>query len=405
LMGGLTEQYGTATRATAQFPALLIAANAERHSLIQEAALETREIMLMRSPAGYPQARELVTVMNHAEPELVLLDLFDPARAAICSQCLRERFPNTPVIGIGARNMGELSFVAPFPPAPDQLARLIHKAVHFHRGQTEEGLLVFVPAKAGCGSSTIALNTAGALASEGKRVLLIDADLHSGSLGSMIRTSAGFSLQQVLRGISELDRFRFEQAVCQAEEINGPGVLDLLVSDGTPVMPWPCWEDYFRILDLARTRYDTIVVDLPELVNAATQEFVQRARLVYVVATQELIPLKLASRRLEELAAFGTPTQSIRLVVNRWQRGEADAAFIEKAVGLPVDQEFRNDYPLVRKALNSASLIPSSSSLGRDLHDFARKAAGLEQRKGIGSALGGLLGFGRSGSPAKQASS
>jgi Mrp family chromosome partitioning ATPase len=402
LSGGLTEQYGTDTRAAAQFPTLLIAANAERHALIQESALATHEIMLMRSPAGYPHARELVTVMNHAEPELVLLDLFDPARAEICSESLRERFPSTPVIGIGVRNMGEHTFVAPFPPTPDQLARLIHKAVHAHRGQSDPGLLVFIPAKAGCGSSTVALNTAGALAQEGKRVLLIDTDLHSGSLGSMVRTSVGFSLQQVLRGISELDRFRFEQAVCQAGEIAVPGALDLLVSDGTPVMPLPCWEDYFRILDIAKTRYEVIVADLPELVNAATQEFVQRAQHVYIVATQELIPLKLASRRMEELAAFGTPAKSIRLVVNRWLRGEADAAFIQKAVGLPVDQVFHNDYALVRRALHSASLIPASSTLGHDFRDFACKAAGLEQRKGLGATLGGLLGLGRSGAPAKQ---
>ena len=78
--------------------------------------------------------------------------------------------------------------------------------------------------------------------------------------------------------------------------------------------------------DLAKARYDVIVADLPEVINGATQEFVQRARNVYLVATQELIPLKLASRRLEELAACtcanirniqrcGTSAQSRRSIV------------------------------------------------------------------------------------------
>ena len=109
---GLTEQYVTAERGTAQFPTLLIAATAERHALIQEAAIDTRAVMLMRSPVGYPQLRELTTIMNHAEPELVLLDLFDPAKAAVCAECLSEYFPRTPLIGIGARYMEETLIIS-----------------------------------------------------------------------------------------------------------------------------------------------------------------------------------------------------------------------------------------------------------------------------------------------------
>ena len=178
--------------------------------------------------------------------------------------------------------------------------------------------------------------------------------------------------------------------------------MDLLLSDGTPVRPLPGWEDYFRLLDLARSRYDAVVVDLPEVVNPATREFVQRARAVYVVTTQELVPIKLASRRFKELAGWGAPADAPQLVVNRWLRGEIDAAAVESLVRRPVEHEFPNDYRAVRKALNTGNLIAPDSSLGKSFRDFAKTVLGAEEKKtGFGASLSGLLRFGRSNDSSK----
>jgi Mrp family chromosome partitioning ATPase len=389
MTAGLTENYQGAERARAQFVTLLVASDARRYGIILDAAVETGSVMPMRGPERYPGARELTTVMNHSEPEVVLLDMLDPVAAAECAECIRERFPKTVVIGIGARNFGDMTLAAPYPPEPGQLLRLISRGMHVMRGGREAGLLAFLPAKAGCGASTVALHVAGALAAdgkaEGKKVLLIDADLHSGALGEMVQTEGGYSLQQLLRGISDFDKFRMEQAVCRGEQ------FDLLLSDGTPVSPYASWEDYFRLLEIACQRYDHVVVDLPEVVNSGTQEFIQRARGVYVVVTQELVPVKLVRRRFEELAAYGARAEDVHLIGNRWLRGELEAADIEKSVGLKVEHTFPNDHKLVKRAIETGQLIKSDNALGRAYRDFALTAAGCQQKRS-GSLLGSLFG-------------
>lgn len=386
---GLTTHFVDAERALTQFPTLLIAATAERYLVIQEAALATREVLMLRNAAGYPSARDLTLLLNHTEPELVILDALDPGLALNTAEVLRKSAPGTPLVIVGARGAGRSDFGTAFPPAPEDLALAIYRSIHAARGGRNDRLLAFVPAKAGCGASTIALHTAAALQAAGKRVLLIDADLHSGSLGAMVQTSEGFSLQQVLRGISELDKFRLEQAVRQVQGV------DLLLSDGTAVTPRPGWEDYFRLLDVAGERYDAIVVDLPEVVNPATQEFIQRARNVYLVTTQEMVPLRMVQRRREELDQAGAPADSVRLLVNRWLRWEADAKAVEQVTRHAVFHHFDNDYRLIRKALTEGTTVAADSGLGRSLREFAFRAMGLELEKetGLAASLGGLLRF------------
>src|SRR4029077_12392611 len=97
--------------------------------------------------------------------------------------------------------------------------------------------------------------------------------------------------------------------------ING---IDVLPTDRTRKEPVPTWINYFHLLRFAASRYELIVVDLPEIINDATAEIVRRARSVYVVTTPERCPVKLAEERLAELAFRGVEREKISLIINRW---------------------------------------------------------------------------------------
>src|SRR5437667_350646 len=82
------------------------------------------------------------------------------------------------------------------------------RSTPFHklRNGIQENLVTFLPAKAGSGCTTVALNTAGRLAGDlGHKVLLIECDLNSGVLSMILDVKAPRSLLDALENSSHLD--------------------------------------------------------------------------------------------------------------------------------------------------------------------------------------------------------
>ncbi len=86
----------------------------------------------------------------------------------------------------------------------------VERAILKARDVTEDNLFAFLPAKAGCGCSTIALNAAGYLAGAGgkdlagKRVLVVESDLHSGVLSLVLGVEHRYSVLDALEHAGEL---------------------------------------------------------------------------------------------------------------------------------------------------------------------------------------------------------
>ncbi len=109
--------------------------------------------------------------------------------------------------------------------------------------------------------------------------------------------------------------------------------LDLLLANPNRRGRLPSWADYYQLLLFAQKQYDYIVVDLPEVINQATAEFVRNARAVFIVCQPELPSVRLAKLRRTELESCEIPTDNVKFLVNRWERGQLKAETIEKAVG------------------------------------------------------------------------
>lgn len=115
----------------------------------------------------------------------------------------------------------------------------------------------------GDGKTTVATNLALTIAREGKRVLLIDADLHGGRVDAMLRLPLGVGLGEVLRGQHE-----FEAAVMQVPAGGGRElhVLPRGTSKADPAALLA--SDKLRdVLARARELYDMVIIDTPP-VNA-----------------------------------------------------------------------------------------------------------------------------------------
>ncbi len=356
------------------FSALLISPTPVRCQILKSVAMETGQLLLARMLEEYPQGIALTKLM-HVEPEVVLLDLDGNESALECADEIRQRSPSTPILGFteqpssfDAKGFAGLDFVLPFPPAPEELARCVNEVVRQSLFDAKENLFVFLPAKAGSGATTIVRNAAVALAElPGKRGLIIEGDYRSGVLSFMLDQKVEGSLQQVLTASGELDGFRLDEAVTERD-----GVA-VLLSDRTIPEPAPGWEAYARLVKVATSRYDPVLVDLPETLPPETREILRRAGKIILVSTPDVIALKLAERTYSELILSGIAKDRIHVVLNRWQEGDLGPREVEGYLHRPVLHLFPNDNRSVRTSVLRGEAISAKSELWKSFQVFAAK--------------------------------
>lgn len=316
-----------------------------------------------------------VLALHH--PDALIVDLEGGEESALAAYYLRKHSANVPIIGLGGSeefraSVADIGFGALTSARPEaaELLSAVGSALHRSCGAVEEKLLSFLPAKAGGGCSTVVLNTAVALARLGRKVVVIEADLRSGALTFVLDRPVRSALQSLLSDSGAMDSFRVENCVTRAHGV------DWLLSSRSIEAPMPCWYDYFRLLEVVRQRYDFVLVDLPELVNAASVEFVRRSGKVFAVCTPELLSLRLCTQRIEELNYWSVPGERISLIVNRWHANDIEETRIAEMLGRPVAQMLPNDYQSARAAVTEARAVDPESRLGQAFTQFACGIAG-----------------------------
>jgi pilus assembly protein CpaE len=252
-----------------------------------------------------------------------------------------------------------------------------YEAIHQRRRADHAKILAFMPAKGGAGCSTVALNTAGALANHlGKKVILIDSDRRSGIISILLNLAKRNGLLEALRRAGDLTRVEWEQHVVRAAGI------DLLLADPGTQAHLPSWADYYQLLIFLEKQYDYIVVDLPEVINPATAEVVRSAGSVFVVCTTEIPSIKLAQQRFRELSECGISSANLHLLVNRFSGGGPTAEGIARLVGRPEFATIPNDYAHVQEAVMASKLVAADSNFSKGCLGLARKALGLQPIEG-----------------------
>lgn len=360
------------------FTTLLISSSPARCESMNRLAVECRKLTIARQTTGYPAIQWLGSACRQFEPELVLLDMDDVASALGCLREVQSRCPRTPVIGVGAppaqqesfRAAGISRFVA-YPIQSEELEPAIAASIRALDPAPRQNLICFLPAKAGSGASTLALSTATAFAATpGQRVLCLEADLRSGILGEMAGVPNRGSTQSALALASEIDPLRWHNYVSRRYGV------DFLLASAEMHHPLPQWSDYFILLRFVQDRYETIVVDLPELVNNGTEEVLRRARAIFLVTTQEPCSLQLAKRRSVELVARGAQPEKIQVIVNAWNHGDLSVEEIRKYLGCPIAARIPEDKRGIRAALTDYQFpLPSSSAPGRAIRQFTERLA------------------------------
>jgi Flp pilus assembly CpaE family ATPase len=380
------------------FNTIVFHGSPDRAPLLRAIVASSGLLSVMREHTNVPGTYELSRLMNTLVPDVVLVDLSGGPQMLDCASQIRQLSPRVAMIACACtpellKQVTQIGFDSAVPPqtSPEDLRLAVREALEHTHAAVERYVYSFLPSKAGSGCSTIVLNTAIAMQRLGKRVLVIDADMRSGILAIMlgVEPSSG-GLQGVLAHSDELDQFSLRNASVTVQGV------DFLFSTRATDTPLPEWHQYYQLLNFSATRYDAILVDLPELINPATRELVRRSRMLFPVCTPEIPALRLTMRRCQEIAALSIPDAQLGLLVNRWHRTDPPIEQLAALLGKPILRTFPNDYPMVRDAIAEGRGVVPESELGRAFTDFAAHLAELtppRREQGFGARLKGMLGL------------
>jgi pilus assembly protein CpaE len=358
---------------------MIFASDGDTFSRIQRRSISYADITLFRSPEYRPSGPDIVRQINSYNPELVLVEVHDEEDALAIDTAIHSAFPKVGVIGVadhwsGDRSVRALGGCMPIIPSTisaQDFASQVAETMDAMHARRADNAIVFLPAKAGSGASTLALNVCGALANKcGKSAILIEADLHSGPAGMYLNLEPKHSVVDALQESHRLDSI-WDDLVTPVHNF---AILPAFGIRGGIPQPSP-WA-YRRLLTFTRLRYEHVIFDLPEVVNVATDAIVSSAKVVFVVCTPEVPSLLFARKRCADLIARGVDRDRVKIVLNRYSKNGPDPAAVGEILGYPVSHVIPNDYKSLWDANMKRTLVSDLSTVGRACESFAHSLAG-----------------------------
>jgi pilus assembly protein CpaE len=340
-----------------------------------------------------------VEMARTAQPDLILMDVAMPkldGYAATQQIRAAEEGRRVPIIMLtaeadvgqrvkGLRAGADDDIVKPFHPL-ELMARI--KALLARGGgvQRETGeqsslgqLCLFYGAKGGVGTTTIAINTAIALARDLKRRTgLIDANLQFGDMRVFL--DLGLDNASIVNAIGEPD---LDADLLRKLAVKHHTGIELLLAPPSPEAAdivverqrqHP--EALTNLLNLSRRLWDYTLVDMVKTIDDFNLQLFDEADVIFVVMTADLSCLKNVRLVLETMSSLGYERSKVQLVLNRSNAYTGiNVNNAESALGRKIDYQIVNEYRGAISALNSGEPFMSSrpdGPLGRSVTDFAR---------------------------------
>lgn len=195
------------------------------------------------------------------------------------------------------KNGAKLITLADPKSGPAEQFRTIRTNIHFMSVDRSLKTLAFTSSGISEGKSTVTANVAIALAQEGKRVLLIDADLRRSTLHATFNLSNRHGLTTILASDSnEIDL---------ADVVKESGVENLSVLPAGPVPPNPSEllssQRMQSLINGVREAYDIVVLDVPPMLQVTDTQVLSTHLDGVVLVVRQGVTQKAAIRRAVEM--------------------------------------------------------------------------------------------------------
>jgi len=359
---------------------------------LEEVIAKAGRIAMVKSVDRYLTGHELDRFLRANAPQVLFLSLESMTKALEVVAGVEQSFSGIQIVAIDRQadpamlldvmRAGIREFLShPFEPASFQasMARLQEVLGKKPMQQdTTDMVYSFLPAKAGAGTSTVALNTAVALSKvvDGP-ALLMDCDLNSGLIAFMLRLEAGYTIYDAAENALRMDEHMWPQLISSAGKLHvlPAGKLDPQIRIEAAQIR--------ELLNFARRFYKAICLDLSGNMEKFSLELMQESKKIFVVCTPEIPSLHLARQKIQFLRKMDMEERMSVLLNRSQKRSILPMNQIEQMLGAPVQTSFPNDYRGVHEALTEGKEVNPTSDFGRQVATFAQ---GLLSKPGLGIA-------------------
>ena len=334
------------------------------------------------------------------QPAVLVLDLRETKRLPVSLATLKRQHPSTGVLLVAseldpgllleAMRAGVNEFVTP-PLSVTELQAAIRRLMGNLAATSRGDIFAVIGAKGGVGATTVAVNTASALAKmQPDSTLLIDLNAACGDAAVFLGTEPRFSIMDALDNVQRLDTAFFSGLVVRSK-----GGLDLLGASSRPVTHNFEPERIRALLDFASQTRRYTVLDVPRSDSAALDSL-ELANKIIIIVNQELATVRSASRIAATLKQrYGQ--SRLNLVLTRSdRRAEIGLDDVERTVGIEISHTLPSDYRLALQAMNKGRpvVLDGPNELASSFQALARQLVGAVDAKKEAKARSGSL-FGR----------
>jgi pilus assembly protein CpaE len=237
-------------------------------------------------------------------------------------------------------------------------------------------VVAFVGAKGGVGTTTLAVNTATALArSASSEVLLVDLHAGSGDAALFLGAEPRFGVVDVLENVHRLDDAFFSGVVEKTK------VGTQLLGSSDRMSPTASDPQRIRaLLDFAMRKYRVTVLDLSRS-DMAGLDSLEIASSIVVVTTQELPAVRSAGRLAQALRArYGAAR--VKVVINRLDRhAEIAKEDVARVLGGAVEHVLPSSYREAVEALNvGRPVVLGKGQLAESIRKLAGDVGGMPKQ-------------------------
>lgn len=296
-------------------------------------------------------------------PNVVMLEVDDIQNGMREVQSICSKFPSTSVIVSSAEKSSDwiLSLMRAGaveymlrPITQEELKQALQKVGRFFLATRAEDvprgriISVYYPT-GGMGTTTVAVNLAAVLASEGTKVALVDLNLYSGDVGTFLDVNPTYTLSSVTSNIDRLDA-NFLMTV-MTRHPSGPFVLTEPneVDDAISITP----DQVRRILEFLRGVFTYVVVDCGGPLAGCNMAIFETSDLILFTTALSLPALRNSKRYLTAMERKGLHKDRVKLIVNRYlAKADIQIKDAEKVLGYTVFQTIPNDYLEVVSSIN-----------------------------------------------------
>ncbi len=325
--------------------------------------------------------------LEPAAPDLAIVDIRSDAPAGLTAiERLRASTPTAAVFAVAAATDPDLILQAmraganeffTWPPPADAFQGALRRTAG--RRETAQAAarppsmtLVFLGAKGGAGTTTVAVNCAVELARLSRRpTIAVDFKPCLGEVALFLGVRPRFTLLDAIENLHRLDRDFLRELVVRhksgleilagSEQFDRPGGADA-----------GAVEELLRIL--IRT-YEFTVIDAGNSINACSLVALYAADTIFIVTNPDVPSVRNAQRLVDRVRQLGAGAERIRILLNRASEPLLIAPKqIETALGYSIHHTFSSDYKTVSTALNSGVplALTNHSELSQQFDRFTR---------------------------------